>query len=283
MMETEAVVAQGTLTVTCPRDELARALGIVSRGVSTRTTVQILAGILLRAAGGKLELAATDMELSLRTSIDVPGRDRGVGRRAGPAAARPGAAAAGRRGDDRAQARGGGGRDPLRLGDLPAAHLQRGGLPAAAGGRGGGAARGRPRDGADHGRAGQPLGLSRRVAPGADRRPDALRARPAGDGRDRLLPALGQGDRGRGHGAGARGDRPGARARRARPDRAGGREDRAGRAREPGDLLDRRRAADDAPHRRAVPELQAARAREPSTTSWRCRGRSCWTSSAASR
>ena len=33
MMETEAVVAQGTLTVTCPRDELTRALGIVSRGV----------------------------------------------------------------------------------------------------------------------------------------------------------------------------------------------------------------------------------------------------------
>ena len=34
------------------------------------------------------------------------------------------------------------------------------------------------------------------------------------------------------------------------------------------DLLDRRRAADHAPHRRAVPELQAARAGEPSTTSW---------------
>jgi DNA polymerase-3 subunit beta len=71
MMEAEAVVAQGTLTVTCPRDELTRALGIVSRGVSARTTVQILAGILLRVSGGKLELAATDMELSLRTAIDV--------------------------------------------------------------------------------------------------------------------------------------------------------------------------------------------------------------------
>src|SRR6187399_3250982 len=72
MMETtEAVAAQGTLTVTCPRDELTRALGIVSRGVSTRTTVQILSGILLRTSGEKLELAATDMELSLRTSIDV--------------------------------------------------------------------------------------------------------------------------------------------------------------------------------------------------------------------
>jgi DNA polymerase-3 subunit beta len=71
MMEAEAVVAQGTLKATCSRDELARALGIVSRGVSTRTTVQILAGILLQAAGGKLDLAATDMELSLRTSLDA--------------------------------------------------------------------------------------------------------------------------------------------------------------------------------------------------------------------
>jgi DNA polymerase-3 subunit beta len=71
MMEAEAVVAQGTLRVTCPRDELARALGVVSRGVSTRTTVQILAGILLHASGGRLELAATDMELSLRTSFDA--------------------------------------------------------------------------------------------------------------------------------------------------------------------------------------------------------------------
>src|SRR5215470_1161832 len=71
MMEVEAVVAQGTLKVTCPRDELARALGVVSRGVSTRTTVQILAGILLHASNGRLELAATDMELSLRTSAEV--------------------------------------------------------------------------------------------------------------------------------------------------------------------------------------------------------------------
>jgi DNA polymerase-3 subunit beta len=71
MMEAEAVVAQGTLKATCSRDELARALGVVSRGVSTRTTVQILAGILLHASGGRLDLAATDMELSLRTSLDA--------------------------------------------------------------------------------------------------------------------------------------------------------------------------------------------------------------------
>jgi DNA polymerase III subunit beta len=71
MIDAEAVVAQGTLKVICSRDELIRALGIVSRGVSTRTTVQILAGILLQAQEGKLNLAATDMELSLRTSLEA--------------------------------------------------------------------------------------------------------------------------------------------------------------------------------------------------------------------
>ena len=69
MIEAEAVVAQGTLKLACSRDELLRGLGIVSRGVSTRTTVQILSGILLHAAEGKLELAATDMEVSLRTAV----------------------------------------------------------------------------------------------------------------------------------------------------------------------------------------------------------------------
>src|SRR6266536_3697515 len=71
MIETEAVVAQGTLSVVCPRDELLHALGVVSRGVSTRTTVQILAGVLLEASGGTLRLAATDMEVSLRTSLEA--------------------------------------------------------------------------------------------------------------------------------------------------------------------------------------------------------------------
>jgi DNA polymerase-3 subunit beta len=71
MIEAEAVIAQGTLKATCSREELSHALGIVSRGVSTRTTVQILAGILLEATEGKLRLAATDMELSLRSSLEA--------------------------------------------------------------------------------------------------------------------------------------------------------------------------------------------------------------------
>src|ERR687888_141656 len=58
MIEAEAVVAQGTLKAVCPRNELIRALGIVSRGVSTRTSVQILAGILLEAGDGNSSSAA---------------------------------------------------------------------------------------------------------------------------------------------------------------------------------------------------------------------------------
>src|SRR5581483_3048429 len=58
------------LKIVCSREELAAKLSVVGRGVSTRTAVQILSGVLLRAAGGTLELAATDMELSIRTSLE---------------------------------------------------------------------------------------------------------------------------------------------------------------------------------------------------------------------
>jgi DNA polymerase-3 subunit beta len=51
------------------RDELVAKLGIVSRAVSTRGTVQVLSGILLSAEAGTITLAATDMELSLRTTL----------------------------------------------------------------------------------------------------------------------------------------------------------------------------------------------------------------------
>ena len=71
MIETETVVSSGTMKVTCSREELTQKLGVVSRGVSTRTAVQILGGILLSAEAGRLMLAATDMELSLRASLDA--------------------------------------------------------------------------------------------------------------------------------------------------------------------------------------------------------------------
>jgi len=57
--------------ITVGKDELVQALGVVSRAVSTRTSVQILSGILLEAAGGELRVAATDMELSLRATVSA--------------------------------------------------------------------------------------------------------------------------------------------------------------------------------------------------------------------
>src|SRR5256886_14814703 len=70
MIETNTVIGTGMKVVT-QRDELARKLGVVSRAVSTRASVQILSGVLLRAEAGRLHLAATDMELSLRSSVDA--------------------------------------------------------------------------------------------------------------------------------------------------------------------------------------------------------------------
>src|SRR5438876_6451555 len=70
MIETNTIVGTGMKIVT-QRDELAQRLGIVARAVSTRASVQILSGVLLRAEAGRLHLAATDMELSLRSSVDA--------------------------------------------------------------------------------------------------------------------------------------------------------------------------------------------------------------------
>ncbi len=70
MIETDIVVGSG-MKVTCSREELADRLALVSRAVSTRTAVQVLLGVQLRAEEGRLHLAATDMELSLRTSLDA--------------------------------------------------------------------------------------------------------------------------------------------------------------------------------------------------------------------
>src|ERR687885_531318 len=68
MIETNIVVGSG-MKINCGRDELVAKLSVVARAVSTRTVVQILSGILLRAEDGELHLSATDMELSLRTSL----------------------------------------------------------------------------------------------------------------------------------------------------------------------------------------------------------------------
>src|SRR5436190_16873123 len=74
MIETEDMVGSSGLNssgvkISVSKDELVSALGVVARAVSTRTSVQILSGILLEARGEELRLAATDMELSLRATL----------------------------------------------------------------------------------------------------------------------------------------------------------------------------------------------------------------------
>lgn len=77
MIETDLVVGSG-MKVTCSKDELAERLALVARAVSTRSAVHVLQGVLLRAEGGRLELAATDMELSLRASLEAEVEDEGA-------------------------------------------------------------------------------------------------------------------------------------------------------------------------------------------------------------
>ena len=76
MIESDIAVGAG-LRITCTKEEFVQGLSVVGRAVSTRTSIQILSGILLEAAGGELRLAATDMELSLRAA--VPARMEGDG------------------------------------------------------------------------------------------------------------------------------------------------------------------------------------------------------------
>ena len=59
------------MKITCTRDELLAKLQIVGRGVSTRSSVQILSGIMVRADSAEqpVELCSTDMEISLRAPL----------------------------------------------------------------------------------------------------------------------------------------------------------------------------------------------------------------------
>src|ERR1043166_7467980 len=77
MIDSEIVVGTG-LRITVAQDELAARLAIVARGVLSRTAVLVLGGIQLRAEAGQLHLAATDMELSLRASLDAQVADEGT-------------------------------------------------------------------------------------------------------------------------------------------------------------------------------------------------------------
>jgi DNA polymerase III subunit beta len=64
----------------CNTETFSRRLQLVSRGVSARSTIQMLGGILVEAGGEALRLSATDMEISIQTSspAEVEGEGRVV-------------------------------------------------------------------------------------------------------------------------------------------------------------------------------------------------------------
>lgn len=66
------------MRVVCNTDSFSKKLALVSRGVSARSAVQVLGGILLEAEGETVKLSATDMELSIQTS--APAEIEGEGR-----------------------------------------------------------------------------------------------------------------------------------------------------------------------------------------------------------
>ena len=50
--------------------ELSKAIGIVQKGISSKSTLPILSGIYLKATGNTLTLTGSDLELGIETSID---------------------------------------------------------------------------------------------------------------------------------------------------------------------------------------------------------------------
>ncbi len=57
------------MRVTCTQENLAAGISVVQRGVSARTTLPILTGILLEASGAGLRLSATDHEIGIQATV----------------------------------------------------------------------------------------------------------------------------------------------------------------------------------------------------------------------
>ena len=55
-----------------PRDRFLAELGVAVRGVSARSAIQTLSGVMVVARGDGVELQSTDMELGIRVRLDAP-------------------------------------------------------------------------------------------------------------------------------------------------------------------------------------------------------------------
>jgi DNA polymerase-3 subunit beta len=57
------------MKLTCDRSALVDKIAILARGVSTRSALPVLSGVLLQASESRLDLFSTDMELSIKASL----------------------------------------------------------------------------------------------------------------------------------------------------------------------------------------------------------------------
>src|SRR5690348_2960641 len=79
-MLAEAVDDRGAsvMEITVSRSELLRELTATQGVVERKTTIPILSNFLFEAAGDKLSITATDLDLSLRTSCSVKVKKEGA-------------------------------------------------------------------------------------------------------------------------------------------------------------------------------------------------------------
>src|SRR3989304_4612345 len=67
------------MKVTCTQEALARGLGVVGRAVAARSPLPITANVLLTSDGGRLKLAATNLEITMSCWIQANIEEGGGG------------------------------------------------------------------------------------------------------------------------------------------------------------------------------------------------------------
>ncbi|MGI8649055.1 MAG: DNA polymerase III subunit beta [Rubrobacter sp.] len=65
------------MKVVCSIETFSKKLALVTRGVSSRTTIQLLGGVLVEAGREVVKLSATDMDISIRTSTPAEVEEEG--------------------------------------------------------------------------------------------------------------------------------------------------------------------------------------------------------------
>lgn len=65
------------MKVVCSTEMFSKKLALVSRGVSTRSTIQLLGGVLVEAGREVVKLSATDVDISIRTSSPAEVEEEG--------------------------------------------------------------------------------------------------------------------------------------------------------------------------------------------------------------